>query len=76
MHVESSMVTPATYAEAVVPRGVTTAVWDPHEFANVHGVAGVDYAIAATRGLPLRFVVLAPSCVPFGAGPRTCGSRF
>lgn len=37
MHVESSMVTPAVYASAVVPRGVTTVVWDPHEFGNVSG---------------------------------------
>jgi Adenine deaminase (EC 3.5.4.2) len=64
MHVESSMVTPATYCDAVLPRGVTTVVWDPHEFANVHGLEGVDYAMEATRDLPLRFVVLAPSCVP------------
>lgn len=76
MHVESSMVTPATYADAVVPRGVTTAVWDPHEFGNVHGIAGVDWAIAATRGLPLRFVVLAPSCVPSAPGLEGAGADF
>src|SRR6185369_7631276 len=40
MHIESSMVTPAAYAAAVVPRGVTTVVWDPHEFGNVHGPDG------------------------------------
>ena len=44
MHVESSMVTPATYAAAVLARGVTTIVWDPHEFGNVNGVAGVRWA--------------------------------
>ncbi len=76
MHVESSMVTPATYADAVVPRGVTTVVWDPHEFGNVHGVAGVDWAIAATRDLPLRFVVLAPSCVPSAPGLEGAGADF
>ena len=59
MHVESSMVTPAAYADAVTPRGVTTAVWDPHELANVHGLAGVDWALRAARGLALRFIVLA-----------------
>ena len=42
MHVESSMVTPAEYAAAVLPRGVTTVVWDPHEFANTCGLAGVE----------------------------------
>ncbi|MEE3098381.1 MAG: amidohydrolase family protein, partial [Pseudomonadota bacterium] len=38
MHVESSMVAPAVYAAAALPRGTTTAVWDPHEFGNVAGV--------------------------------------
>ena len=41
MHIESSMVVPATYAATVLPRGVTTIVWDPHEFANVAGNAGI-----------------------------------
>ena len=76
MHVESSMVTPATYANAVVARGVTTVVWDPHEFGNVHGVPGVEWAIAATRDLPLRFIVLAPSCVPSAPGLELAGADF
>lgn len=76
MHVESSMVTPAAYAAAVVPRGVTTAVWDPHEFGNVHGLAGVDAALAASAGLPLRFAVLAPSCVPSAPGLELAGADF
>ena len=70
------MVTPAGYADAVAPRGVTTAVWDPHELANVHGVAGVDWALRATRGLPLRFIVLAPSCVPAAPGLERSGADF
>ncbi len=76
MHVESSMVTPREYAAAVVPRGVTTVVWDPHEFANVVGVAGVDYAIAAGRDLPLRFLTLAPTCVPSAPHFETSGADF
>lgn len=76
MHVESSMVTPSEYATAVVPRGVTTIVWDPHEFANVAGLAGVDYAIAAGRDLPLRFLTLAPTCVPSAPGYETSGADF
>ncbi|WP_374629815.1 adenine deaminase [Pannonibacter indicus] len=76
MHVESSMVTPAAYSAAVVPRGVTTAVWDPHEFGNVHGLAGVDAALAASAGLPLRFAVLAPSCVPSAPGLELAGADF
>lgn len=76
MHVESSMVTPATYASAVVPRGVTTIVWDPHEFGNVHGLAGVRWAIDAGRDLPLRIITLAPSCVPSAPGLETSGANF
>ena len=68
MHVESSMVTPAEYAAAVVPRGVTTALWDPHEFANACGLEGVDYAVSAARPLPLRLLTLAPTCVPSAPG--------
>ncbi|TYC64378.1 adenine deaminase [Rhodobacterales bacterium] len=76
MHIESSMVTPATYADAVLPRGVTTIVWDPHEFGNVHGVEGVDYALAATRELFLRVITLAPSCVPSAPGLELAGADF
>lgn len=76
MHVESSMVTAATYADAVVPRGVTSIVWDPHEFGNVHGVEGVDYALAATRDLSLRVITLAPSCVPSAPGLERAGADF
>ncbi len=76
MHIESSMVTPASYAEAVLPRGVTTIVWDPHEFGNVHGLDGVRWAIKATRRLPLRVVPLAPSCVPSAPGLELAGADF
>ncbi|MCR4265877.1 adenine deaminase [Nitratireductor sp. ZSWI3] len=76
MHVESSMITPAAYAEAVLPRGVTTIVWDPHEFANVHGLAGVSWALDACADLPLRVVVLAPSCVPSAPGLEQSGAAF
>lgn len=76
MHIESSMVTPAEYATAVVPRGVTTIVWDPHEFGNVHGLDGVHWAIEASRGLPLRTIVLAPSCVPSAPGLEVAGADF
>lgn len=76
MHVESSMVTPETYAGAVLPRGVTTIVWDPHEFGNVAGLAGVDYAIAAANRLDLRILTLAPSCVPSAPGYETAAADF
>ena len=76
MHIESSMVTPAEYARAVVPRGVTTALWDPHELANVAGMAGVDYACRAARELPLRLLTLAPTCVPSAPGFEVSGGDF
>lgn len=76
MHIESSMVTPAEYARAVVPRGVTTALWDPHELANVAGMAGVDYACEAAKGLPLRLLPLAPSCVPSAPKFEVSGGDF
>jgi adenine deaminase len=76
MHVESSMVTPAEYARAVLPRGVTTILWDPHEFGNVHGLDGVRWAIEASAGLPLRMILLAPSCVPSAPGLERAGADF
>ncbi|WDZ79438.1 adenine deaminase C-terminal domain-containing protein (plasmid) [Ensifer adhaerens] len=76
MHVESSMVTPSTYANAVLSRGVTTIVWDPHEFGNVNGVAGVRWAADAIRDLPLRTVLLAPSSVPSAPGLELAGADF
>ncbi|MBB3136586.1 adenine deaminase [Rhizobium pisi] len=76
MHVESSMVTPAEYASAVLPRGVTTVVWDPHEFGNVHGLDGVRWAVEAARTLPLRMILLAPSCVPSAPGLELAGADF
>ncbi|MEH3127292.1 adenine deaminase [Agrobacterium cavarae] len=76
MHIESSMVTPASYAAAVVAKGVTTVVWDPHEFANVHGVDGMSWASRASRNLPLRTILLAPSCVPSAPGLERAGADF
>jgi len=64
VHVESSLVTPTRYAEAVLPRGVTGAVCDPHEIANVAGVAGVRWLLAGSRDLPFDVWVTVPSCVP------------
>lgn len=76
MHIESSMVTPAAYAQAVVPRGVTTVVWDPHEFGNVVGIAGVNWAADAVIDLPLRVMLLAPSSVPSAPGLERAGADF
>ena len=64
VHVESSMVTPPQFACAVVPRGTTTVVTDPHEIANVAGAAGIRYMLAVSEGLPLTVYANLPSCVP------------
>ena len=76
MHFESSMLTPSAYAAAVCPAGTTTVHCDPHELANVAGFAGVRYAIDASRGLPVEFVVQAPSCVPPVPGRELSGADF
>jgi len=64
VHIESSMVTPPQFARAVVPRGTTAVVADPHEIANVAGAAGVRYMLDVSEGLPLTVYVNLPSCVP------------
>ncbi|MBP2252467.1 adenine deaminase [Halarchaeum solikamskense] len=64
MHVESSMVTLPRYGEAVVPRGVTSVVHDPHEVANVLGEAGVRGVIADAARTPLKARFTVPSSVP------------
>lgn len=64
VHIESSMVVPYQFARAVVPRGTTTVICDPHEIANVAGATGIRYMLAASEGLPLTVCVNLPSCVP------------
>jgi adenine deaminase len=76
VHIESSMVTPAHYAEAVLPHGTTTVLIDPHEMANVLGLRGVRYMLEASAGLPLRVLVMAPSCVPSAPAVETAGAGF
>lgn len=74
LHIESSMVTPRRYAQTIVPQGTTTICWDPHEVGNVKGLEGVRWAIETSRGLPLRILVLAPSCVPSAPGIEVAGA--
>lgn len=64
VHIESSMVPPREFARAVLPRGVTTAVTDPHEIANVLGIAGIRFMLDQARDLPFSMLVNASSCVP------------
>jgi adenine deaminase len=64
IHVDSSLLCPSRFAEAVVPRGTTAVVTDPHEIANVLGMPGISYMRQDAAGAPLRFYFTAPSCVP------------
>lgn len=64
VHIESSMVTPGQFAKAILPRGVTAVVTDPHEIANVKGIEGIKYMLDESQDLPLDVYVMLPSCVP------------
>ncbi len=64
IHVESSMLTPEGFAEAVVPHGTGATVSDPHEIVNVLGMEGLAYMQRAAEGLPLDVFFTIPSCVP------------
>ncbi len=64
VHIESAMVPPPEFARAVVPRGTTTVVTDPHEIANVLGLEGIRFMLEMAKYNPLSVYVNAPSCVP------------
>ncbi len=64
IHIESSMMLPSEFARYSVPHGTVACVCDPHEIANVCGMAGVDYMIDNANQSPLKFYFGAPSCVP------------
>lgn len=64
VHVESSLVPPAEFSRAVVPRGTTTVVTDPHEIANVLGLDGIRFMFENAKHGPLSMYVMASSCVP------------
>ncbi len=64
VHIESSLLLPAEFANAVLPHGTTSVVSDPHEIANVHGIEGIKFMLRASEGLALRVFVMLSSCVP------------
>ncbi|MFO0662445.1 MAG: adenine deaminase [Polyangiaceae bacterium] len=64
VHVESSLLLPRDFEREVLPRGTTTAVCDPHELANVQGVAGIRYFLEQASNLSLDLRVMLSSCVP------------
>jgi adenine deaminase len=74
-HIESSMLHPARYAQAVVPRGTLAVVTDLHEIANVCGPRGIRFVTDLARKLPLDMLFMAPSCVP-ATNLETSGARI
>jgi adenine deaminase len=74
-HVESTMVTVPEFARAVVPHGTGAMVIDPHEFANVLGKDGIQYVLDASKGLPIDFFIMLPSCIP-ATHLETSGARL
>lgn len=64
MHIESSLITPARFAEAVIPYGTIAILQDPHELANVFGRDGIDFMIKNSDHQPLKIYTAIPSCVP------------
>lgn len=64
LHIESTMLSPANFASAILPFGVTTCIADPHEIANVSGIKGVEYMIKEAKTVPMDIRFMLPSCVP------------
>ncbi len=75
VHIESSMLTPSEFARLSVIHGTVATVSDPHEIANVLGIAGVYYMIEDGRKVPFKFYFGAPSCVP-ATGFETAGAEL
>lgn len=75
VHIESSMMSVSEFAKAVIPRGTTTVVADPHEIANVMGVDGIKYMLDASEKLPMNIFFTLPSCVP-ATNMETAGAKL
>ena len=76
MHVESGMVTATEFARAVIPHGTTTMFVDPHEIANVLGLAGVRLMHDEAMSLPINMFVQMPSCAPSAPGLENAGATI
>ncbi|MBU9699545.1 adenine deaminase [Rhodobacteraceae bacterium HSP-20] len=75
LHIESSLVTPFEFDRCVTPRGVTTAICDPHEIANVCGLEGIGYFLEASARTLMDIRVQLSSCVP-STHMETAGARL
>lgn len=76
MHIESGMLTPAEFARAVIPHGTTSMFTDPHEIANVLGLAGVRMMHDEALMQPVNIFTQMPSCAPSAPGLETTGHEI
>lgn len=74
IHLESSMMTAAPFAAAVLPHGTTGVYFDPHEICNVLGMDGVKLMVEESKGTPLKAMLTVPSCVPAVTGFEDSGA--
>ena len=75
LHIESSLVTPFEFDRCVTPRGITTAICDPHEIANVCGLTGIRYFLEASALTLMDIRVQLSSCVP-STDMETAGAKL
>lgn len=64
VHIESTLLPPHEFAKVSLLHGVTTAITDPHEIANVAGTTGLEYMISDAQATPMNIFTMLPSCVP------------
>ncbi len=76
MHIESGMLTVTEFVRAVLPKGTTTMMVDPHEIANIFGLKGVRLMVDEARKQPNHVFVQVPSCVPSAPGFETPGATI
>lgn len=76
LHIESSHLTPYHFAEAIIPKGTTTIIADPHEICNALGEEGLNYMLKASENLPMNQYFLVPSCIPSVMKLENTGSEF
>lgn len=76
LHIESSHLTPYHFAEAIIPKGTTTIIANPHEICNALGEEGLNYMLKASENLPMNQYFLVPSCIPSVMKLENTGAEF
>lgn len=76
LHIESSHLTPYHFAEAIIPKGTTTIIADPHEICNALGEEGLNYMLKASENLSMNQYFLVPSCIPSVMKLENTGAEF